>query len=142
MSMIYLLVGVPASGKSWVAERLKDRFIYVPHDEHIERDYLGVIAHTARSASQPVLCETPFSVSAFTLALSGCGFTVVPVFIIENESVLKARWVSRNTPETAQKGHLTRQKTFLARAEALSSYMGTSAQVFEYLKHLKHLKQG
>lgn len=133
---IILLVGVPASGKSTVAKSLEDRFTYVANDDHIGGDrYLRAVTHAARVASQPVLCETPFSMT-IVRDLQDAGFEVDPVFIIENEPVLLRRWAERNTPYTAQKGHITRQGTFLARAKAMGAYVGTSSQVIEYLKHL------
>ena len=39
MSAIYLLVGVPGSGKSWVASRLAMEFLYVPHDDYMDGAY-------------------------------------------------------------------------------------------------------
>lgn len=137
MQVVYVLVGVPGVGKSWVAEQLKDRFAYISHDEYIGGDYLKAITHAARTASHPVLCETPFSLSLIAVCLSDLGLTMVPVYIVGEESRLKLVWEHRGTLPSARQGHLTRQKTYITRAAQTGAYVGTSTQVVEYLKHLK-----
>ena len=55
MKTVYLVVGVPASGKSWVCEQLKDKFEYVHHDGFIYLKqpgaYLNAIFETAKTAT-------------------------------------------------------------------------------------------
>lgn len=137
---VYLVVGVPSSGKSWVCEQLREKFEYVRHDDHQDGGYVDAIL--ADRGEKPVLCETPFSISQIMEPLLAAGRKVIPVFVIEEPQVLIDRYQRRQeekgTPPENQKpipsGHLTRQKTYADRARAHSAFAGTSAQVLEHLR--------
>jgi hypothetical protein len=136
MQKIYLVVGCPGSGKSWVCEQLAGQFNHVPHDDHMEdggRGYVPALVQAARHGSLPVLAETPFSVSQIVEPLQEYGLVVVPVFIVENEDVLRERYREREGKEIP-KGHLTRQITYARRADELGAFCGDSEAVLEHLK--------
>lgn len=128
---IYLLVGTPGSGKTWVMDQLKDQFDCLKHDDYGDlKPYLNDIKRLQAIADKPILIETPFSVSQFMEALP-----VTPLFIIELPSVTRARYEAREG-KPIPKGHLTRIQTYLDRADELGAFMGTSEQVLSHLKTL------
>lgn len=130
---IYLVVGVPCSGKSWVCEQLGELYAYVRHDDFIGGNYVNEIIGEARQSTKPVLCETPFSMSQIMEPLQSAGFDVEPVFIIEDPKTLRERYQAREGKEIP-KGHLTRQETYKYRAVELGASGGTSAEVLAYLR--------
>lgn len=134
---IYLLVGVPGVGKTWVCEQIKHKFEYVHHDGFIYLKqpgaYLKAIMEKAPVATKPILIEAPFSISETKDPLEKAGYKVIPIFIIEDELVLKLRYQNREK-KPIPVGHLTRMKTYMDRARDWGSFTGTSAQVLEHLK--------
>lgn len=135
MTPIYLLIGVPCSGKSWVCEQLSDLFEYVSHDAFMDGGYVEALFDAAKRATKPVLAETPFSISQIKNPLEAEGCEVIAVFIIEDPEVLAERYEARESREIP-KGHLTRQNTYTERAEELGAFIGTSEEVFSHLRTL------
>lgn len=132
---IYLIVGAPGSGKTWVCNQLKDRFEYLPHDTFPnDKTYVSAVHKLQGTATKPILIETPFSVSQILEPLSK-HFTVVPVFIIETPSLTQLRYESRENKPIPQ-GHLTRIQTYIQRAKELNAFSGTSKEVLDHLKSL------
>lgn len=132
---IYLVVGVPGSGKSWVCDQLKDKYNYLKHDDYM-KDTPGYIRDAARLAAdseKPVLIETPFSVSQTGGKLLEMGYRVIPVFILESEVTTAERYFKREGKDIP-KGHLTRIQTYRERCEEYNAFGGTSEQVLEHLK--------
>jgi uridine kinase len=131
---IYLIVGTPGSGKTWVCNQLKEQFDYLPHDD-FDNDvqYVSAIARFAGIATKPILIETPFSVTQVMEPLIKRRFIVIPVFIIESEQVTTQRYEAREN-KPIPKGHLTRIETYIDRANKLNAFQGTSQQVLDYLK--------
>jgi hypothetical protein len=129
---VYLLVGVPSSGTSWVGEQLTDKYEYVRHDDFIGQDYIAGIEEASRTATKPLLIETPFSMSKIVEPLEERGFDLRYVFILEDETVLRERYMAREKKEIP-KGHLTRQQTYADRAEETGAFAGTSSEVLSHL---------
>ncbi len=128
---IYLIVGTPGSGKTWVMDQLKDKFDILRHDDYGEFKYYAKAIYQLQSvADKPILIETPFSVSQFMAALE-----VTPVFIIESDEVTRTRYETREG-KPIPKGHLTRIQTYIDRAEELNAFSGTSAEVLAHLQKL------
>ena len=135
---IYLIVGTPGSGKTWVCNQLEDQYNYLPHDDFAgQKDgaYVMAAARLADFSDKPVLIETPFSVSKIREPLLKRGFDVVPVFIIESEAVTSQRYEKREGKQIIP-GHLSRIKTYIERAAELNAFSGTSEEV---LKHMKEI---
>lgn len=131
---IYLLVGVPCSGKTWVVNQVLEQFEPVRNDDHIGGDYIGAILKASdRETGKPVLAEAPFSVAQVVDPLKARGRRVIPVFILEREGKLIARYFER-TGEQIPQGHLTRQETYRIRAETMKAFSGTSAEVLSHLR--------
>lgn len=134
MPPIYMVIGCPGSGKSWVCEQLAEQFHYVRHDSSIGGDYLAEIKRQAKLATKPLLIETPFSVSQIKDPLEKAGFDIVPVFIQERDDVIRERYLARQGYEIPE-GHLSRQTTYAERAKLWGSYCGTSVRVLAYLRN-------
>jgi hypothetical protein len=134
---VYLLVGCPGSGKSWVANQLRGLMDYIPHDNFIKSEtaYLPhIFAHLkAKTDKKPVLIESPFSISQLKDPLEQRGVNVEVVFIQEHDHILKSRYENREG-KPIPAGHLTRQRTYAERAKEYGSFSGTSQQVLELLK--------
>ena len=131
MKTVFLVVGVPGSGKTWVCKQLAHKFAYVPHDDHDEREYPEVL-FAETSETKPVLGEIPFGLSKIHAELVAKGAHVVPVFILEDESTLKRRYQTREGKPILA-GHLSRQKTYRVRASELGAFTGTAAEVLSFL---------
>lgn len=136
---IFMVIGCPGSGKSWVCEQLRDRFDYVPHDDYamgVKSTLLYVEAIIAmhRDARKPLLIETPFSVSQIKEPLEAKGFHITPVFIQEHPDVIRDRYRARGSGDLPA-GHLSRQKTYAKRATEWQSFQGTSNEVLDFLKN-------
>lgn len=141
MKNIYLVVAVPAAGKSWVCDKLKDRFECVHHDNFIHLKapgtYFNAVLDAAKTATRPLLIEAPFSISGIKDPLEKKGFKVTPVFIFADEQVLRKRYTERGrTEEHIISGHLSRQKTFQERARKWRAFSGTSTEVLAHLTEL------
>lgn len=135
MQTIYLLVGAPGSGKSWVADQVKHKFIYLPHDKHPDNylEHIKLNVSLTYFSGADLLIETPFSVSEYTKPLTELGAKVVPVFILETPEVTAKRYLEREG-KPIPKGHLTRIQTYTKRAKELKAFSGTSLEVLEHLK--------
>lgn len=132
MNKIYLIVGVPGSGKSWVCNQLKDKFNYIPHDKVHECNtqlYIDNINFIARTRDKPVLAETPFSVSIYTDAIQN----IETVYILEDYNKVLERYEVREGKRPSP-GDRTRQETYTKRAKKSNSFSGTSQEVLNYLR--------
>ena len=142
---IYLVVGVPGSGKSWVCEQLKDDYTYVHHDGFIYLKQPGayvqeVLKVAGNYPKKPLLIEAPFSVSETVKPLEAHGYRVIPVYIIEDPQVVSARYMKREG-RFIPPGHLTRMQTYKLRAEAQKAFHGTSTEVYNHLKSLAEARR-
>lgn len=138
---IFLLIGVPGSGKSWVCERAQEKYEYISHDKHIGKPHIAAIMQAAKDGMKPILTETPFSISQFMEPLLAKGFKVTPVFVIEKEDTLHQRWDERDTKLKDRLGHLTRQTTYKARAIQYNAFTGTSLDVLNHLHLLAAMRE-
>lgn len=134
MQSIYLVIGAPGSGKSWVCEQLKDIYEYYAHDEYKDT-YLATILEQGNTATKPILIETPFSVSQLLDPLTNAGFKVTPIFILETPELTAKRYEEREG-KPIHKAHLTRIQTYAKRANELKAFSGTSTEVLTHLKTL------
>jgi hypothetical protein len=131
MRTIYLVCGVPGSGKSWVCNQLKNLFTYVPSDDFEKGFHLDALK--AASRNKPLLTDCPFGESALRTRLENANFKVIPYFIVENLETIKSRYKSR-TRKDLPKNHQTRAATILDRAKEWKAKYGTSEEVLKMLK--------
>lgn len=139
---VYLVVGCPGSGKSYVCEKVKDKFNFIHHDLFIGMaggTYVKEILKKANDSDKPLLCEAPFSISQIKTPLEEAGLDVVPVFIQELPLTIKTRYWQRENKEIPN-GHLTRQNTYAQRAKEWNAFQGTSDEVLEHLRKVADAK--
>ncbi len=144
MQPIYLICGVPGSGKSWICEQLKYKFTYVPHDHYFvgyrmhkmeaTRQYLAAI-DAAASGPSPVITDSPFAEREMKEKMERLGLTVQPYFVIEPVAVVQARYSNR-TGYDLPPSSATRAITIKKRAEEWGAPYGTSTEVLNMLKAL------
>lgn len=133
---VHLIVGCPGSGKSWVADKLKEKYHHIKHDDFIGQNsngYLREILKQAKETGRPILIESPFSVRQLKEPLEQSGVPVECVFIQEAHDVIKGRYEAREN-KPIPPGHLTRQQTYAERAKESQSFHGTSQQCLDYLQ--------
>lgn len=137
MNQVFLVVGVPGSGKSWVCEQLTEKYTYIPHDAHIGEDYVIAIVNASRDAIAPLLIEAPFSISQIKDPLDHAGFLVECVFILDEPSVIIARYERQESRggKPFPPVHLKRMQTYAKRAASCGAFSGTSEEVLNYLKN-------
>jgi RNase adaptor protein for sRNA GlmZ degradation len=134
---IFLIVGVPGSGKSWIAEQLEDRLNYVRHDDSKDQwDYIGALRDAAYSSRVPVIAEAPFSVKSIMEPLNNFGIKVTPFYITESKQTLSERYWNREQ-RVIPKMHLTRAATYAKRAEESGAIRGTSSEILEAIRGLQ-----
>src|SRR4051812_36514432 len=92
---IYLVCGVPGSGKTWVCDQLKDHFDYVPHDSYLIAQYADALIKRAEHSDRPVLGEAPFRISLLIDQIRKEGIQCRAYFVIEPEHTVKARYEKR-----------------------------------------------
>lgn len=139
MQKVFLICGVPGSGKSWVCDQLKDRFHYIAQDDFIEHEKKTLYAsvfQAAKTSSVPILVDCPFGERPFREELRRRDLKVVPVFVVEHPDVVKRRYESRGKPVYA--GLLTRALSIADRAQEWNAFWGTSQQVLEYLRKISY----
>lgn len=139
-NVVYLLCGVPASGKSWVCEQLKDKFVYVPHD--LNKSEIVDAVHSANEilnvhhvVGKSILLDCPFGETKLKAQLEHAGFKVIPYFIVETPQIIEARYVTREK-KALPKNVLTRATTILDRAKEWGALYGTSQEILEALKQI------
>ena len=132
----YLVIGIPASGKTWVCTRLSDVYEYWPHDDWMfyDRQVSRYVEHILSKKNSPntLLIETPFSITAIKAPLEAAGMEVIPVFIVEKPEVILTRYNARGKRDMPL-GNLRRQETYEKIADEWRAFKGTSTEV---LKHL------
>ncbi len=132
---VYLICGVPGSGKTWVCEQLKYKFDYLPHDEHFE-NFESAILMKAQKALKPVITECPFAERKIRERLEAWGVEVIPVFVVESAEVTRARFELREN-KPFSKANMTRTSSIVGRAMEWSATYGTSTQILAYLRGLE-----
>lgn len=133
MRPIYLLCGVPGSGKTWVAKQVAKDFLYLPHDDHEISSYARALITASRKNDKPVLGEAPFRISVLIDELKRHGANVKTYFVIESADVVKSRYETREK-KPIPKQHLTRIKTVKERARQYQGKVGTSEEVLRMIK--------
>lgn len=142
---LYLLCGVPGSGKTWVANQLTDHFLYIAHDDYIGRIEGGrkipardvvqaaVDYHDAQPNGRVFLLDCPFGERILKEKLEAQGFDVRPVFIVELPAVIAERYHKREG-KPISKNNLTRAVSIKERAEEWKAPFGTSSEILAFLR--------
>lgn len=134
MQPCYLICGVSGSGKTWVCKQLTEKYIYIPHDEHM-RDIAQVVKKMCRDAMRPIVTECPFGERVLRGAFETNGVKVIPYFVIERPEVVAKRYYDREG-KTLPKSAETRASTIIERAIEWNAPWGTSTEILSKLKTL------
>lgn len=143
MQPIYLICGVPGSGKSWVCEQLKSDFEYLCHDDYSKENFPVLLAQATISSNKPVLADCPFAERELRERLFEKGCHVISVFIIETPEICQARYEEREEAKRRKlhpypKQFLSRAASIASRAVEWKAFRGTSQEVLDHLKGLAH----
>lgn len=138
--MIYLLCGVPGSGKTWVIEQLfKCRpplgFTSIEHDS-ISREKLLSLAkslYPPEHMKRSLIIDCPFDERSLRSELERLNLKVTPIFIVEHPSVIEVRYFKREGKRPSQ-SILTRAETIMNKVNEWGAFYGTSDEVFRHLK--------
>lgn len=135
MKPVYIIFGVPGSGKTWCMNQLKDKFTTVAHDDYIgdESRFIPTVLSAARNGDRPVLVDSPFKVNSLIKMLTDCGCTVKPYFILETPTIVRHRYETREN-KPIPKQHITRIVGLVKKAQDLNAPRGTATQVLDMLK--------
>lgn len=162
MQDIYLLIGVAASGKSWICRQLTHKFEYVAHDrcwyhpdakklpKKAQKDgwgppgsvstHLRTLLRKAKQSKRPVITEVPFGETKLIARIKLAGLNVIPVFVIEDAKIIKERYLTREHKPIPRYTE-TRIGSLKNRALEYSifegSKHGTSAEILGYLEELE-----
>jgi len=95
--------------------------------------HLETLLWAARDAPKTVLTEVPFGERTLKENLEAHGVTVQPVFVVEDEKVIRQRFMAREG-SLPSKGVMTRLAGLQSRAQSWRSFWGTSEEVLAYLR--------
>lgn len=132
MRKVYLICGVSGSGKTWVCNQLKEKFHYIPHDEHYN-NFTKVILNAALSADKDIITECPFGERIVRQDLEKYNIRVIPHFIVEPPELVAKRYQDREN-KPIQKAAFTRASSILQRAQEWNAPYGKSEQILEMLQ--------
>lgn len=126
---VYLLVGAPASGKSWVANQLLDQFTYISYDGNRKKTHLDLLR---QPSDKPILYDPTFKISTMIRRHSD-EFNFVIVAIQEDEQTLRQRIANRGGEWTDT--ILKRNEQVRKRYEKYGNggFIGNSKEVLEHL---------
>jgi predicted kinase len=128
---VIILVGVPASGKSWVTERVAGLYNHIPHDDYSREDYLHTLLH-ATKGSKDILAEAPFNAAGLVNDLKARGVVVEEWLVTAPLDEIKARYAARKGREYPA-NFATNHARYEADAHRFA-YKGTSSLVAMVLK--------
>jgi hypothetical protein len=132
MKPVHLLVGVPGSGKSWVAKQIKDAYNYVQHDTCPVNQYAHLLQRESqdRDGNKPILAEAPFRASILLEELRYLGVPVKTYHLNETEPKVRVRYEMREG-HPIPKQHITNLHKYAKRQWDNS---GTSEEILAKLK--------
>lgn len=128
---VYLVIGVPGSGKTWVSRKVAHKTHYIPHDLHTD-DQFDVIMARLPDSDRPIITESPFMEKVIRRQLLDAGVDVRPYLVWENQETVQRRYEEREGRPIPQM-HLTRVKNIKARAEEWEIPIGSSEEIAKML---------
>jgi hypothetical protein len=139
MAKVFLVCGVPGSGKSWVLKHFVNTMYYDHHFNTPRAEYAAKLAKRAKeNPTLSVIADCPLGISEIVGHIRALGVEVEPVFIIAPPEVVAKQYFQREG-RCIPKQHLGRIATIRARAVEYQSFSGDSDSVLKYLieKRLK-----
>jgi hypothetical protein len=128
---IYLLVGAPCSGKTWIIDQAKDFAQCVEHDASLDNldKYAGRVANAACAGI--VVADIPFKGEEFAAQLSKLGLDVHKLYVLVRDGDLKQRYFKRNG-KLPHQYILNTNKSIMEHFQE-GEFAGDSTHVLEYL---------
>lgn len=134
MQNVYLLFGVPCSGKSWVISHLpRTCYRYVSHDASSSRTSLVRTCAMEAAGDRPVIVDCPFDERNLRFDLENAGLSVIPVCVLAPAPVVNRRYMARNgVPAPANV--LTRATTIHQKVDEWVCYAGESDEILNFFQ--------
>lgn len=136
---VYLLCGVPGSGKTWCIKQVRDLFTTIENDQFIipgyaKSDFAWEIARSAGKSTKPILADCPFGERELRELLEQkWNFEVVALFIVEPMDVVAKRYAKRQGKPAPQQV-LSRALSIVNRANEWHAIRGTSTEMLANLR--------
>lgn len=125
MHKVILMVGVPCSGKSWVAKNARG-VKYIPHDLYNRHDYYQELVK-ATLGNRIVLAEAPFNAQELVDRLERTGVKVEQWLVTASLETLVKRYFAREGKLYPKQFITNRERYETCRGRF--SFAGTSDQV-------------
>lgn len=128
---IYLLIGAPSAGKSWIANQLTDACTYISYDGNRKKNHLDLLR--AAPVDKPIIYDPTFKISTIIRRYSD-EFNFIIAGIYETEDVLRSRMESRGGKwtDTIMKRNEVVKKRY--EKYGANGFIGTSSEVLDYIK--------
>lgn len=130
--MIYLLCGVPGSGKTWVIDQLKG-WSHIDHDSCNHASIVHNVKALSELTSRNIIIDCPFNERALRKRLQDHGLDVTPIFIVESPDTIYKRYMKREGREPSQ-AIMTRATSIMNKVVEWQAFYGTSQEVLDYLR--------
>jgi hypothetical protein len=130
--ILYIVTGIPGSGKSWVCNQLKDKFNYVSYDESPKITHLDQLRNP-KDPTKPLLYDPNIKISTIFTRYSD-EFDIRLLVILGDFLKIKQQLVNRGGKIT--KTTYKRWKVMKARRKKYGIFDGDSNDVLRYLKNV------
>lgn len=131
--MIFLVCGVPGSGKTWVLKHFTNVIHYDAHFSTPRLEYAKRIVKQYKDTTSFVVADCPLGISEIMNELLRSKVPVTLCAIIEAPEVVTLRYFQREG-KSIPKQHLSRIKTIVDRCIQYKGVRGTSQQILEYIQ--------
>jgi hypothetical protein len=130
---VFLVFGVPTSGKSWVCEQLDPLFWdYIPHDQNTYEQILEAISS---STKDKIAVDVPFNERELRTLIEAQGHSVTPIAVTVEPTTVMERYYKR-TNKPAPKNVLTRATSIQNKILEWKCFSGDSTQVLAHMRKL------
>lgn len=130
--MIYLLVGIPASGKSWICDRMKGMKV-IRHDDFKDRgEYLAHLWEAA--ADGDVLAEAPFNAAEIVRSMNRRRVPICEVHVTGELPEIEKRYLDRTDGKKSLPANFRTNHTRYKQDHERFEFVGTSDEVLKWLE--------
>jgi hypothetical protein len=139
MAKVFLVCGVPGSGKSWVLKHFVNTMHYDHHFNTPRKEYAAKLAAKAKeNPSFSLIADCPLGISEIVEHIRALGVEVEPVFVVATPEVIAKQYFQREG-RPIPKQHIGRLATIRQRIAEYKAFSGDSNEVLRYLvdKRLK-----
>lgn len=131
--MIYILVGVPASGKTWVCNRIKGMTVVRNDDYMGDRSGYVQAIKEASKGDKPVLCEAPFAASQLIEMLHSINKPIKQVLVTGPIEEIENRYKERKNGQPFRAAFKTNHRRYEEDPDRFE-FSGTSEEVLKWLE--------